>query len=64
MVVGIMRWMADEQTAQDMAENASHQFAVSVERKFTLISFFFVSLLFGLDEVDQAERAGSLAVAI
>ena len=34
------------------------------ERKFTLISFFSVSLLFGLDEVDQAERAGSLAVAI
>ena len=30
VVVGIMRWMADEQTAQDMAGNASHQFAVSV----------------------------------
>ena len=33
VVVGTMRWMIDEQTAKDMAGNASHQFAVSVERK-------------------------------
>jgi len=54
-----MRWMTDEQAAKNMAGNARHQFAVSVERKFTIISFFSVSLPFGLDEVDQAERAKS-----
>ena len=56
--------MADEQTAQDMAEKGQPSVRSERERKFTLISFFSVSLLFGLDEVDQAERAGSLAVAI